>query len=36
VGDVSKDDDFLDATIITINVEKMHENIKKSFNTWIT
>jgi hypothetical protein len=36
VGDVSKDDDFLDATIITINAKKCMKNIKKSFNTWIT
>jgi len=33
VGDVSKDDDFLDAKITTINVEETHEKIKNSFNT---
>ncbi len=33
VGDVSKDDDFLDARITTINVEETHEKIENSFNT---
>jgi hypothetical protein len=35
MGDVSKYDDFQDATIMTINAEKCLKNIEKSFNTWM-
>jgi hypothetical protein len=35
VGDVSEDDDFLDAIIMIINADEVPKEFGKSFNTWM-
>jgi hypothetical protein len=33
MGDVLKDDDFLDAALMTINAERVPKEYQKTFNT---